>query len=74
MLTALPAFKGPYLTFDLWVQSSPHEVGRFAAIEAVDRLDTRLLRCGLFLSHRVRKFTPRTDVAWETFSFALLVR
>ena len=44
LLTAILALKRPYLTLDLWVQRSPHEIGLSPAMWAGDRLNVGLLK------------------------------
>ena len=52
LLTAILTLKRPYLTLDLWVQRSPHEIGLSPAVWAGDRLNAGLLtRGGFFLRH-----------------------
>ena len=48
LLTAILALKRPYLTLDLWVQRSPHEIGLSPAMWAGDRLNVGLLNRGGF--------------------------
>ena len=49
LLTAILALESPYLTLDLWVQRSPHEIGLSTAVWAGDRLNASLLtRKGFF--------------------------
>jgi hypothetical protein len=48
LLTAIVALKRPYLTLDLWVQRSAHEIGLSPAMWADDRLNVGLLNRGRF--------------------------
>ena len=48
LLATILALKRPYLTLDLWVQRSPHEIGLSAAMWAGDRLNAGLLNRGGF--------------------------
>ena len=48
LLAAILALKRPYLTLDLWVQRSPHEIGLSPAMWAGDRLNVGLLNRGGF--------------------------
>ena len=49
LLTPILELKSPYLTLDLWVQRSPHEIGLSTAVWAGDRLNASLLtRKGFF--------------------------
>ena len=53
LLAAILALKRPYLTLDLWVQRSPHEVGLSPAMWAGDRLNAGLLNRGGRASWRI---------------------
>jgi hypothetical protein len=48
LLTAILALKRPYLTLDLWVQRSPHDIGLSPTMWAGDRLTVGLLNRGGF--------------------------
>jgi hypothetical protein len=53
LLTAILALKRPYLTLDLWVRRSPHEVGVLSAVQAGNRLNAGWPNRGgwVFLRH-----------------------
>ena len=48
LFAAILALKRPYLTLDLWVRRSPHEVGLSLAMWTGDRLNVGLLNRGGF--------------------------
>jgi hypothetical protein len=50
LLTAILTRKRQFLTLDLWVQRSPHEIGLSPAMWAGDRLNVGLLNRGGFFS------------------------
>ena len=61
LLTAILALKRPYLTLDLWVQRSPHEIGLSPAMWAGDRLNVGLLcRGGFFPRFKHLHWWPPT--------------
>ena len=55
LLTAILALKRPYLTLDLWVQRSPHDIGLSPTMWAGDRLTVGLRNRGGF-SPRFNQF------------------
>ena len=60
LFTAILTLKRPYLTLDLWVQCSPHEIGLSPAVWAGDRLNAGLLtRGGFFLRHASPMLLPK---------------
>ena len=62
LLTAIFALKRPYLTLDLWVQRSPHEIGLSPAMWAGDRLNVGLLcRGGFFPRFKHLHWWPPTQ-------------
>ena len=48
LLTAILALKRPYLTLDVWVRRSPHEIGLAPAMWAPDWFNVVLLSRGGF--------------------------
>ena len=51
LLTAILAFKRPYLTLDVWVRRSPHDRGLPPAMWALDWFNVGLLIRGGFFPH-----------------------
>ena len=49
LLIAILALKRPYLTLDVWVQRSSHEIGSSAAVWAVNRFNAAAFHGGGFL-------------------------